>query len=65
MRASARYIVPTSGTGVVAARFDVLDDAVAVPLAGGEAEQDVKLDRANRQECVDAPFVSIHTPCPP
>ena len=55
------------GDGGLAARLDVLDDAVAVTLAAGEAEQDVELHSPQRQLVVEpAPFTigSHRSPVP-
>jgi anion-transporting ArsA/GET3 family ATPase len=45
--------------------LDVLDDPVAVPLAGGKAEQDMKLDGPERQAIVVRAAVSIHSHATP
>ena len=58
-RRRPRYSVPTSGGVAEPALLRVLDDPVAVPLAGGEAEQDVEFDRPERQKPVDGAF-AIH-----
>src|SRR5205085_11884457 len=56
---------PVQGAGAkfeltVGARFDVLDDGIAMPVAIGEREQDMKRDRGERQQGIDVSGREAH-----
>src|SRR5205814_1402101 len=57
---------PVQGAGAkfeltIGARFDVLDDGIAMPVAIGEGEEDMKRDRGERQQGVDVSGREAHT----